>query len=284
MRTRLKTFVPFHIQKLLYNSIKKLRLMKHRSKGTLTKDDIKKYLLNAGLKKGDVVMVHSSLGRIGYVEDGANTLIDTFLDIIGKEGTLVMPTFSSPKFDEKNKLYIFDVKRTRAYTGKVPETFRQRKGTLRSLSPMHSVAAYGKKAEWITKDHEKCDNSFAMKGPFGKLYKLNAKIFLIGVDQLANSSIHIVEDKCKFPVKVFSDKLDAIVIDERGNRKKIKFRRHLQHLYKIRKNNIMENYLLKDKLMKIYKIGNTEMRVVTERDFVNCMEKLLKKGITIYNQ
>jgi len=36
--------------------------------------------------------------------------------------------------------------------------------------------------------------------------------------------------------------------------------------------------------MKIYKIGNTEMRVMKVRDFVDCMEKLLKKGITIYNQ
>jgi aminoglycoside 3-N-acetyltransferase len=284
LRTKVKAYVPFGLQKLLYNYIKKLRVTKSRLKGVITKNNLKSFLVGAGLKKGDVVILHSSLGRIGYIKKGADDVIDAFLEVIGKGGTLVMPTFSSPVYNPKTKTYFFDVRKTPAYTGKIPETFRLRQGTKRSISPMHSVAAYGKNAEFIVKDHDKCDNPYAMNGPFGKLYKLGAKVFQIGVDQLANSSIHIVEDKCKFPIKVFTQKFDALAIDEKGKKRKIKFRKHVSHLYKIRKNNIMEGYMLKDKLMKIYPFGNTELRVMKVKDFVHRMEKLLKKGITIYNQ
>ena len=283
IKRKLKALIPFQIQKLLYESIKKFRLAKNIAKSRYTKADIKKFLLDAGLGKGDVVIVHSSLGRIGYVEGGVDAVTDSFLEVIGKEGTLVMPTHSNPKYDEKKKRYIFDAKKTPAYTGAIPENFRKMKGVKRSLSPMHSVAAYGKKAEWIVEGHENCGNPYAMNSPYGKLYRLNAKIFQIGVDQLANSCIHIVEDKIKFPIKVFTGEMKALVIDEKGRAKIIKFRRHLEHLHKIRNNNMIEKHLLKENLIKIHPFGNTELRVHKVRDLVHLMEKLAKKGVTIYN-
>lgn len=282
-KRKFKTYIPFSIQKVLYRLIKKFRLAKNIAKSKYTKENIKKFLLNAGLKKGDTVIVHSSLGRIGYVEGGAKVVIDSFIEVMGKEGTLVMPTHSSPDYDKKKGLYIFDAKKTPAYTGTIPENFRQRKDVRRSLSPMHSVAAYGKKAKWIVKGHENCDTPYSMNSPYGKLYKLDAKIFQIGVDQLANSCIHVVEDKIKFPIRVFTDEMKALVIDEKGNKKIIQFRKHLEHLHKIRNNNMIEKYLLKENLIKIYPFGNTELRVHKVRDLVHLMEKLAKKGITIYN-
>ena len=283
LKRKLKAHIPFGLQKIAYNLIKKLRLAKNIAKNRLTKEDIKKFLSGAGLKKGDVVILHSSLGRIGYIEGGADTIIDAFLEILGNGGALVRPSVSTPPYDKEKKEYFFDVKNTPAYTGKIPETFRLRNGVKRSISPMHSVAAYGKKADWIVKDHDKCSNPYSMNGPFGKLYELDAKIFQIGVDQLANSSIHIVEDKTKFPIKVFSGRLNASVVDGNGNKISIKFRRHLPHLYKIRNNNMLEKYLFENKLIKIYTFGNTELRVHKVRDLVHLMERLAKRGITIYN-
>jgi len=283
LKRKLKAHIPFGIQKIIYNVVKKARLAKNIAKSRYTKDDIKKFLADAGIQKGDAIMLHSSLGRIGYVENGPDAIIDAFLEIIGKEGLLVMPTFSTPQFDEKKKMFVFDVKKTPAYTGAIPEAFRLRKGVKRSISPMHSVAAFGNKAEWLAKGHEKCDNPYAMKGPFGKLYQLNAKICQMGVDQLANSCIHIIEDKIKFPIKVFTEKLRAESTDENGKKKFIYFRRHLPHLYKIRNNNMLEKHLLGRGLIKIYPFGNTELRVHKVKDLVHLMEELAKNGITIYN-
>lgn len=211
-------------------------------------------------------------------------MIDAFLEVIGKDGLLVMPAFSALNYDESKKMYVFDVKNTPAYTGTVPETFRKRKNVFRSISPTHSLIAYGKKAKWFTENHEKCDNPYGKEGPFHKLMELDAKIFLIGVDQLANSSIHIVEDSYKdFPFKVWTGKNKVLVIYPDRSKKIIHARWHFPNLYKIRDNNMLEKPFLKEGLMKIYPFFNTELRVIKVRDVKDCMERLAKKGITIYN-
>jgi aminoglycoside 3-N-acetyltransferase len=50
----------------------------------VTKEDIKKGLIKLGLKKGDIIGVHSSLSRFGYVIGGADTVIDALLEIAKK--------------------------------------------------------------------------------------------------------------------------------------------------------------------------------------------------------
>ena len=282
LKERAKKYIPFWVQAKLYEVVKKARHLKNSaSKKKITKQYLKDVFLQAGLKKNDIVLVHSSLGRIGNVEKGPDDVIDALLEIIGKDGLLVMPGFSEPSYDKNLKMHVFDLQNTPTYTGIIPETFRKRKNVVRSISPTHSLCALGKRAKEFIKDHENCDNPFAMNGPFGKLYEWNAKMLLIGVDHLANSSLHIVEDMPDFPVKVFTDKFKALII---GSRSKniIEARKHTKHSRKIRDPNIMENYCLQYKVMKILKIGNTELRVIKINPFVDMMKKLYKKGITIY--
>ena len=277
-----KKYMPLLLQKQLYKLIKKARFLKNVSSGRkIAKQDIKKIFLKAGLKKADVVLVHSSLGRIGHVENGSDDVIDALLEIIGKEGLLVMPGFCEPKYDKKQKMYVFDVRNMSTYTGAIPEAFRKRKGVKRSISPTHSLCALGKRADEFIKNHENCDNPFAMNGPFGKLYYWNAKMLLIGVDHLANSSLHIVEDMQDFPVKVFTHKFKALILED-GKKKLIEARRHTTHSRRIRDPNIMEKYCLKYNVMKIFKLGKTEIRVIKIKPFVDMMKELYKKGITIY--
>ena len=285
IKAAIKSVMPFKLQKFLYeNIVKKLRMAKISKQKKITKEDIKKELEKAGLKKNDAVIAHSSLSRIGLIENGADDLIDAFLEVIGQDGLLVMPAFSSLQYDKEKKSYVFDMKKTKCYTGIVPETFRIRKDVMRSVSPTHSLIAYGSKAKWFTEGHEKCNNPYAKAGPFYKLMELDAKIFLIGVDQLANSSIHIVEDKyLDFPFKVWAEKAKVIVTLEDGSIIEVYARWHLPNLYKIRDNNMLEKHFLEENLMKIYPFFNTEVRVIKVRDSTDCMERLAKKNITIYS-
>src|SRR3989344_6445012 len=75
----------------------------------VTKEDIKNALKKIGIKEGDTLFVHSSSSKLGYAEGGINAIIDAFIETIGKEGTLVMPTFniigSSREFLKKNPLF-----------------------------------------------------------------------------------------------------------------------------------------------------------------------------------
>ena len=285
LKSAVKKIMPFGMQKFIYrNIIRKARNIKLSVQKKITKEGIKKELIKAGLKKGDAVIVHSSLSRIGFLENGADTLIDAFLEVVGEDGLLVMPAFSSLNYDEKKKMYFFDVKKTPAYTGIVPETFRNRKGVFRSVSPTHSLIAKGKKAKWFVEGHDKCGNPYGKEGPFYKLLELDAKIFLVGVDQLANSSIHIVEDKYEnFPDNVWNEKQKVLAIYPDGSQKIIYARWHLPHLYKTRNNNMLEKPFLKEGLMKIFPFFSTEIRVIRVRDVADCMERLARKNITIYN-
>ena len=53
---------------------------------TLTREDIRFSLELMGIRPGDVLLVHSALSSIGYVEGGADSVIDAFCDAVGPEG------------------------------------------------------------------------------------------------------------------------------------------------------------------------------------------------------
>ena len=154
------------------------------------------------------VMVHSSLGRVGWTVGGPVTVVRALLKILGHEGTLVMPA-ESPNIsdpsgwnDERVKtewyetiranLPVFDPLTTPTTMGAVPEAFRTYPGTLRSKHPMVSVCANGRLASEITKEHslEFCEGRGT---PFEKLYNLNAQTLLLGVGFNRCTSLHYAE-------------------------------------------------------------------------------------------
>ena len=49
----------------------------------ITKDEIVKGLIALGVKKGDVLMVHTSLKNIGYVCGGAEGVIEALIEAVG---------------------------------------------------------------------------------------------------------------------------------------------------------------------------------------------------------
>ena len=60
----------------------------------ILKEEIVQKLREVGLEKGDVVMVHTSLKRMGYVCGGAQTVIEALMEVVGENGTIMMPTQS----------------------------------------------------------------------------------------------------------------------------------------------------------------------------------------------
>lgn len=60
----------------------------------ILKEEIVQKLREVGLDKGDAVMAHTSLKRMGYVCGGAQTVIEALMEVVGKDGTIMMPTQS----------------------------------------------------------------------------------------------------------------------------------------------------------------------------------------------
>jgi len=173
-----------------------------------TFDSLCKELRELGVTAGMTVMVHSSLGQVGWTVGGPVTVIRALLDVIGTTGTLVMPAESpqvsdpSTWHDERVKpqwydcirdhLPVYDSLTTPTTMGAIPEAFRTFPGTLRSDHPLVSVCANGPLAREITGNHalEFCEGAGT---PFEKLYTLGAHTVLLGVGFNRCTSLHYAE-------------------------------------------------------------------------------------------
>ncbi len=72
-----------------------------KNKPYVTKEDIKVGLMKLGLNRGDTVGVHSSLSSFGYVEGGADAVIDALLETVGESGNVVVSTHSANLSEDK---------------------------------------------------------------------------------------------------------------------------------------------------------------------------------------
>lgn len=152
----------------------------------VTKEQIVFSLQLMGVEKGDVIFMHSALSSMGNVDGGADTVIDAILEAIGEEGTLAVSTLT---FVEH-----FDAKTTPSGVGAISEVLRKRPDAVRSLTPIHSIAAIGGRAKELVADHEKHLNACGLGTPYFKLRDWGAKILLLGVDMNRNTTLHGIED------------------------------------------------------------------------------------------
>lgn len=171
-------------------------------------------LLRLGVRPGMTLIVHASLSSLGWVVGGAEGALYALEDAVGPAGTLVMPAFSysipepsrwtNPPVPEawwdtirKNwPPFDPDVTPTRG-VGTIAEVFRRQPGTLRSHHPNQSIAARGPEAYHITCHHH-LDFSDGARSPLDRVYDLEGKILLLGVDHSANSSLHLAEFRARW--------------------------------------------------------------------------------------
>lgn len=196
------------------------------------KNDIMEALEKAGVKKGQSIMVHTSLGSLGFVCGGPQIVIEALLESVGKEGTIMMPTQSWKNLDPEMGVhweepkewwqiirdnwpaYNKDITPTNTM-GAVAEMFRKWPGSLRSDHPARSVAAWGKNAKYLTENHD-LSNIFGEGSPIAKLYELDGYVLQIGVGYDKNTSIHLADVRAEYPSKHMETDCSAIM--ENGQR------------------------------------------------------------------
>jgi len=155
-------------------------------KRVVTGVDIIEGLRRIGLREGDLVQVHSSLSAFGYVEGGPATVIDALLEVLGPEGTLMMPTFNHGRFE------LFDIRSTPSVNGAVTEALRTHPLARRSMHPTHPYAAIGPLADWLVAGHLEA-GTFGDRSPLGKLAIVGGSVLLLGVGMNSNTAGHIGE-------------------------------------------------------------------------------------------
>ena len=161
----------------------------------LTEEDLIEQFAKTGLQPGDTVMIHSSMSKIGILENGPITFVNALKRYIGPEGLIVVPTYPHKgmyKYLENYKT--FDVNTTPSKDGAITECLRKSEGAYRSAHPTHPIAAWGKGAKELVEGHEKCKAPFAKGSPFDKLLQMNTKLMVIGVNFDHLTFIRTMED------------------------------------------------------------------------------------------
>ncbi len=161
----------------------------------------------AGIQPGDRLLVHSSMRSLGFVREGMDAVIHLMVDLLTRQGTLVMPTFTFSLMDWG--MPPFDMMMTKSRVGSLTEAFRKQDGVFRSAHPTHSFAAWGAEADYVI-GAESNHAPLGKGSPLDRFRELDGKILLIGVGQNRNSTVHLAESLAEVPYLnvPFSETLD----------------------------------------------------------------------------
>jgi len=164
----------------------------------VSRKDVSDAFYDLGIKGGDTLLIHTSLKSFGKLENGAETVIQGIEDVLGKDGTLIVPTLCQEDFLNSYKTWHLDKK---SDVGYLTEYFRKLPSVLRSDHATHSVAARGRYAYEYTFEHgargrRACpfgEYAFADSSPWYKMIKNHTYTAFLGVDMTYFTVKHLVE-------------------------------------------------------------------------------------------
>lgn len=130
-----------------------------------------------GLKRNDRVMVHSSLFSLGIIENGINGFHQALMNVIGDEGTIIVPAFTHSFRQGK----IFDILQTPSEKslGLYSEYIRKKSNSVRSSDPLFSMVASGPDAQELM--IRTSINCFGVGSVYERLFEANVRYLAIGI-------------------------------------------------------------------------------------------------------
>ena len=145
----------------------------------ITKQFLMEEFRTLGLAMGDTLFVHSSYSSLGKapggVEGGPHTVIEAILEVIGDQGTLIMPTFNYDFL----KGTPWDIRTTPSQMGVLTELVRTDPRSKRMFHPIYSMSAIGKHADELAT--HRSNDCFGETTIFTKFREWDAKILILGL-------------------------------------------------------------------------------------------------------
>ena len=162
------------------------------------------YWTGSGLRSGDTVLIHSSMKRTFThllnqgIEVSPRIIIDSLIEEIGNEGTILFPLFNFD-FPESQA---FSIISTPSQMGIVSEFARLNYQGFRTGHPIYSFFAIGASA----KEFEGINNrsGYGKDSPFAKLLELDGTIASVDLDdQNSMTMYHYVEELMNVEYRYF---------------------------------------------------------------------------------
>ncbi len=139
--------------------------------------DIEDLLIRLGLQRKDRVMVHSSLFSLGVIENGVDGFHRALLNVIGNEGTIIVPTFTH-SFRQGKVFNILESPSEKSL-GIYAEYIRKTQSSVRSSDPLFSMAAIGPDAQELM--NRKSINCFGKGSVYERLFEANVRYLALGI-------------------------------------------------------------------------------------------------------
>ena len=209
----------------------------------MTKSEIVAGLREMGLSTGDKVLLHSSLYSLGNVDGGADAVIDAFLEVLGSQGTLLVPVFGA--------------------LGIITETLKKRPEAVISTAPVGTLAAIGADAETLCLDHWQAETAHGENTPFTRLAEMDGYVCLLGCDQDRNTSLHSVEALLRLP---YMNTATTTFKTPDGN----EITKDWPYYPGPHRDFIgLDHCFLESGAMKISRIGNAQVRLIKSQDLLD---------------
>jgi aminoglycoside 3-N-acetyltransferase len=194
-----------------------------------------------GIRSGDSLMVHAALSKVRVVDDViargvviegglavANAVLRLLRSAIGRDGTLLMPTFpkyaGEPEYfsaeNNGSQIWRYDPLQTPSKSGLLSEIFRKQSDTIRSRFPTQSVAAQGPKAVWFTERNLEDGQGLAHgpASPYGRLVRDRGHVISLGIPLVDYGTVIHAPEEARFatwPIRNFwRERLYDVVLDD----------------------------------------------------------------------
>jgi aminoglycoside 3-N-acetyltransferase len=254
----------------------------HSREGDITDDYIADKLTSLGVSEGDTIMVSCRLPFIGRLAIGttfvdlAKAVIENIYTLIGEKGTMVVPAYSYSFCRSED----FDPSHTPSTLGIFFETFRHQYARGRTLDPIFSICARGKNADFLLNGPD--DDCFGPNSFFSRFHGLpESKFLLLGLNYHYITNFHFVEQMNRISYRYIKEFPGKIVMPDGQSTHRIQkyFVRDLSIKYEF---SGFYNYIEENKLGRVAAFGNSEIKVIDDKRFVQAVTDLLRKNETYF--
>ena len=181
-----------------------------------------------GITEKDVLLVHASSSKCGFIRGGAGTVVDA---ICKTAGTALFTTFTRPY------IYLGGLPKTWSYRPFSPENIdsiwtggagkyllRNYPDAVRSRHVTHSWAGVGPLAHACLDSHGPADPPCGETSPLAKALEFKGKVLFFGTTLAPSTFLHYLEDRLRLP---YLEAAVCKVKEDDGTLKSVLIERHL---------------------------------------------------------
>lgn len=248
------------------------------------------YLRDLGIKKGDILIVHSSFDSLKATGLDAEGVINSLLELVGEEGTLAMPAIRHfpeegegmdylKKYikDEVPDEVVYDLYRTPISSGLLPFTLSRYDDAIISEFPLNPLVALGAHAEDMMKGNIEgvLPSAHGPMSAWKYCADHNAWNIGLGVDEKNYLTIfHVGQEQPDWPYKEEAWYIERNFTVKKGrNRTPIRIKERGHRWTKFFPEMNFYNDLKKNNILTQQFIEGIEVLAVRSNDLFSFMEK-----------